>query len=105
MKERERNLWKSHNEQIVKLETMVGLDSARMLSEFRRAGYDLDEEALPNVLGYEAIEAMLYLIRSALLMKGVYVNYLNQSIEDFAKTYADLPGVDVAEDSYRLWPD
>lgn len=103
LKAQGRSLWEGYYQRLTRLEKLIVLTQDQMLSESRKVGYDVDEGMLPDVIGYEALETTLYLIRSALLIKGVYVNYRSDSIEDFLREYADLPDVDVVKAVYELW--
>jgi len=65
--------------------------------------YDFMQEQLPDLLGYETIETALYIVKSALNMRGVYVNNLRKSVEDFLREFADLPDAYIVKEVYKLW--
>lgn len=103
IEEQGQSSWEDCYKRIIRLEGIVDLKPGQMLSEFNTGGYDFSQEQLPDLLGYDAIETMLHLIRAALNMKGVHVNYLERSIKDFLIEYSNLPDVGVAKDVYELW--
>jgi len=103
LKEQGRSYWANSYGRIVRLKKIVDLRPDQMLNEFNVGGYDFSLEQLPDLLGYEAIETMLHLVQWALKVKGIYVNSLKESVEDFLQEYSDLPDVDVVKEVYELW--
>jgi len=105
LSEQGRAHWENHLRRVARLEKTVDLEPDHMLNEFNAGMYDFTREHLADLLGYEAIEVMLYLVQSALNMRGIYVNNLRRSVEDFLKEYQDLPDSKTVKDAHGLWRD
>jgi len=103
LKEQARILWENYYKQIEHLKLLVNLDPYQMLEKFNQGMYDFMQEQLPDLLGYETIETALYIVKSALNMRGVYVNNLRKSVEDFLREFADLPDAYIVKEVYKLW--
>jgi hypothetical protein len=103
LNEQGRSVWETYYRNIARLEKIVNLEPDRKLSELNTAGYDFAPEQTADALGYEAIETMLQIVRLALNIRGIYVNYRDKSVKDFLKEYSDLQDADVVKDAYELW--
>ena len=98
-------MWENHYKRIVRLEKLLSLEPDMMLKEFNNDEYDFTIDQLSDLLGYEVIDVILRLVFSALNYKGIYVNCIQKSVDDFLKEYSSLPDVDVVRDVYVLWRD
>jgi hypothetical protein len=103
LKRRGRVYWDNFYRRVAWIENVMDLEDEKMLKEFNARGFDFEGYQLPDLLGYEVIETMIYLMRAALLMKGKYVNYINKGVEDFLITFNHLPDVDLMKTIYDLW--
>jgi len=105
LKEQGKIMWENHYKRIIQLEKLLNLEPDMMLKEYSIGGYDFTLDQLPDLIGYEVIDTMLRLVFSVLNLKGIYVNCLQKSVDDFLKEYSNLPDVNVVKIGYILWRD
>jgi len=103
LKENGKTLWDNYYRKVERLEKIVEMDEAGMLGEYNSGGYDFTMEQLPDLLAYDAVETALRLVQAALNVKGVYVNNIEKSVEDFLREYGGLPDAQLVEKVFELW--
>ncbi|MEM2687490.1 MAG: hypothetical protein QW796_03985, partial [Thermoproteota archaeon] len=103
LKENGKTIWENYHHRVERLEKLVEMDEQKMLAEYNSAGYGFTMEELPDLLAYDAVETALRLVQAALNIKGVYVNSIEKSVEDFLKEYSELPEAQIVKTVFETW--
>ncbi|MCX8182967.1 MAG: GxGYxYP family putative glycoside hydrolase [Crenarchaeota archaeon] len=103
LKENGKTIWENYYRRVERLEKLVEMDEQRMLKEYDSGGYGFTIEELPDLLAYDAVETALRLVQAALNIKGVYVNNIEKSVEDFLKEYSEFPDTQTVKTIFETW--
>ncbi|MEM2087209.1 MAG: GxGYxYP family putative glycoside hydrolase [Thermoproteota archaeon] len=103
LKENGKTIWENYHHRVERLEKLVEMDKQKMLAEYNSEGYGFTMEELPDLLAYDAVETALRLVQAALNIKGVYVNSIEKSVEDFLKEYSELPEAQIVKTVFETW--
>ncbi len=97
--------WPVYMDRIHTVARAVDLPPDEMLAEFRSAnlGFPWTLADLPDILGWESIDPLLRLLRSALQARGIHVTMIPRAAEEFVKAYPDVPDAGVALECLELW--
>jgi len=97
--------WPVYMDRIQTVGRAMDLPPDQMLREFRAANlnfpWTLDE--LPDILGWESIDPLLRLLKSALQARGIHVNMIAKAAGEFVKAYPDIPDAAVVTECLDLW--
>jgi hypothetical protein len=97
--------WPMYFGRIQTVANAVDLGEDQMLREFRAANLDFPwtKAELADILGWEAIDPMLRLLRSGLQARGVHENMISRAAQKFVDAYPDIPDAKVVLDCLELW--
>lgn len=97
--------WPMYYGRIQTVAIAMDLPEDQMLREFRTANLDFPwtKAELADILGWEAIDPMLRLLRSALQARGVHENMIARAAGKFVEAYPDVPDAKVALECLDLW--
>jgi hypothetical protein len=97
--------WPMYYGRIMTVASAMDLSEDQMLREFRTANLNFPwtKTELADILGWEAIDPMLRLLRSALQARGVHENMIARAAEKFVDTYPDIADAKVALECFDLW--
>jgi hypothetical protein len=97
--------WPVYMDRIQTVGRAVDLPPDQMLREFRSANlsfpWTLSE--LPDILGWESIDPLLRLLKSALQARGIHVNMIPKAAAEFVRAYPDVPDAAVVLECMDLW--
>ncbi|MCA9441095.1 MAG: hypothetical protein KC964_09840, partial [Candidatus Omnitrophica bacterium] len=67
----------------------------------------LDRSATPanDIVMWDTVWDSMKLVKSALNMKGVYVNEKRKGVQDFVRQFGDLPDAAVIQEIWTIWED
>ena len=97
--------WPVYMGRIQTVAQAVDLPEDLMLREFQAANFNFPWTVgeLPDILGWESIDPMLRLLKSALQARGIHVNMIGKAAEAFVKAYPDIPDAAVVRECLELW--
>jgi len=80
----------------------MDLDEPSLLADMRSGGLEFSPEDTADFLAYETLEIMMYLVRAALAIRGIFVNNIERGVRDMLHEFAGLPDVAVFQELYEL---
>jgi hypothetical protein len=97
--------WPVYMDRILTVGRAVDLPPDQMLKEFATANLNFPWTLaeLPDILGWESIDPLLRLLKSALQARGIHVNMIAKAAAEFVKAYPDIPDAAVVLECLDLW--